>query len=265
MAAPPMQSTSQAPSWANPNMSNPSPSTANPSLNTTTTGPVMISDEDVNNVLLEPYSTLDEPVLETVLRDVRAVMHKLKLVMLPLDKNSSPFGYVGLSLQETEDGTETEEEIGENQKKVIASLKDWDLWGPLIVCLMLSIILSFKAPTNESSMVFASVFCLISVGASVVTVNAQLLGGTISFFQSVCVLGYCVFPMTISAILIGILRLTPISFVWFDMILLVVGFLWATRASSVFIGSYIPKQRRMLAVYPVLFFYIFLAWIILLF
>jgi hypothetical protein len=71
--------------------------------------------------------------------------------------------------------------------------------------------------------------------------------------------------MTVAAVIIGVLRLTPISFVWLDILFLVLGFLWATRASSVFIASYIPKERRFLAVYPVLFFYIFLGWMILLF
>jgi hypothetical protein len=49
-------------------------------------------------------------------------------------------------------------------------------------------------------MVFAAVFVIVWFGAAAVTVNAQLLGGTISFFQSVCILGYCVFPLTLSAL-----------------------------------------------------------------
>lgn len=139
------------------------------------------------------------------------------------------------------------------------------LRGPLIVCLVLSIILSFRAPTDQAALVFASVFVLVWVGSAIVTINAQLLGGTISFFQSVCVLGYCVFPMTVAALIVGFLRLTPVSFVWLDIIILSLGFLWATRASSVFIASYIQKERRFLAVYPVFFFYVFLGWMILLF
>ena len=75
-----------------------------------------------------------------------------------------------------------------------------DLWGPLLVCLLLSSTLSFTAPSSSSSLVFAAVFVIVWCGAAMVTVNAQLLGGSISFFQSVCILGYCVFPMTISAI-----------------------------------------------------------------
>ena len=34
-----------------------------------------------------------------------------------------------------------------------------------------------------------------------VTLNAQLLGGKISFFQSVCVLGYCIFPLNVASVL----------------------------------------------------------------
>lgn len=82
-----------------------------------------------------------------------------------------------------------------------------DLWGPLLVCLLLSVILSFTAPGNSGSLVFAAVFVIVWFGAAAVTVNAQLLGGTISFFQSVCILGYCVFPLTLSALACLIARL----------------------------------------------------------
>ena len=61
-------------------------------------------------------------------------------------------------------------------------------------------LLSFKAPTNQASLVFAAVFCGVWFGSAIVTLNAQLLGATMSFFQTVCVLGYCVFPLTISAL-----------------------------------------------------------------
>jgi hypothetical protein len=93
-----------------------------------------------------------------------------------------------------------------------------DLWGPLLVCLLLSSVLSVTAPGDSTSLVFAAVFVIVWCGAAAVTVNAQLLGGKISFFQSICILGYCVFPLTISSISCLILsyiykqvRLDPIS------------------------------------------------------
>lgn len=68
------------------------------------------------------------------------------------------------------------------------------------MCLLLSTILSITAPGQSASLVFAAVFVIVWCGAAAVTLNAQLLGGTISFFQSVCILGYCVFPLTLSAL-----------------------------------------------------------------
>jgi len=126
---------------------------------------------------------------------------------------------------------------------------------------------SCAIPSGQSSIVFAAVFCAVWLGSAVVTINAQLLGGTISFFQSVCVLGYCVFPMTMAAFVVDLLKMIPLGGLatLLDLAVLGVAFLWSTRASALFIGQYIVASRRVLAVFPVLFFYIFLAWLILLF
>lgn len=130
----------------------------------------------------------------------------------------------------------------------------------------MAVLLSFKAPTNQASLVFAAVFITVWLGSAVITLNAQLLGGTISFFQSVCVLGYCIFPMTLAALGIELLKITWIfDWWWLDIILIAIGFVWATRASSVFISLYVVKERRFLAVFPVLFFYTFVGWMILIF
>lgn len=43
----------------------------------------------MDDELLSPVSTLDEPVSETIMRDVRAVGAKLKAVLIPLDRNVS--------------------------------------------------------------------------------------------------------------------------------------------------------------------------------
>merc|ERR1712095_89116 len=48
---------------------------------------------------------------------------------------------------------------------------------------------------------FAEVFVIVWVGAMIVTLNTKLLGGSISFFQFVCVLGYCLLPLVLSLIL----------------------------------------------------------------
>lgn len=141
-----------------------------------------------------------------------------------------------------------------------------DLWGPLLLCLMLSVVLSLKAPADQTSLVFAAVFVIIWCGAFVVTLNAKLLGGKISFFQSVCVLGYCVFPLNISAVISLIVPLFfggTLKFI-VRLAAVVVGFVWSTRASVVFMSQLVKEERKVLAVYPVFLFYIVIGWIVML-
>lgn len=235
------------------------------------------------NELLTPVSTLDEPVGETIMRDVRAVGAKLRAVLMPLDRSVSlivasyiysynsrtfvysytklqqPFGYVNV-LQDEDVNPSI------HQQNVLNQLRDWDLWGPLLICLSLAMILSAKAPATQTSHVFTTVFIVMWVGASVVTVNAQLLGASMSIFQSVCVLGYCVLPLTVSAFIIAMLRKTTwFGMLYLDLIWLALGLLWSTRVSSIFVCQFIKRERRLLALYPVFFFYLLLCWLILLF
>lgn len=180
-------------------------------------------------------TTLDEPVRETILRDLRQVADKLKVVLLPLGAGS--------------------------QESVLLKLREWDLWGPLLVCLLLSSILSLSAPGDTASLVFAAVFVIVWAGAAAVTLNAQLLGGTISFFQSVCILGYCVFPLTLSALACFISGYIFQNLL-VKLIIVTIGFIWSTRASVVFMVKVIKEERRILAVFPVFFFYTFISWMI---
>ena len=73
--------------------------------------------------------------------------------------------------------------------------------------------------------------------------------------------------MTMAAVLVDVFKMIPLGIVStvIDLVVLGIAFLWSTRASAVFIGQYIVSSRRVLAVFPVLFFYTFLAWMILLF
>ncbi len=214
-------------------------------------------------VLLQPFSTLDEPIRETILRDVRAVLDKLRVVVLPLDTSAlkKRFGRFYSNISEEED----EEELSSTEQIILYKLRDWDLWGPLLVCLALSILLSMKANNNpkEASAVFATVFVMVWLGAAIVTINAKLLGGVISFFQCVCVLGYCIFPMVVASLLITIFRIFLGNIPLLNLVWVVLAFLWCTRASTIFIGQFIQRSRRELAVFPVFFFYSFLGWMVL--
>ena len=54
--------------------------------------PLAVTQQTVNQQEEEffaPLSTLDEPVRETIMRDVKAVGEKLKVVLLPMDRTVS--------------------------------------------------------------------------------------------------------------------------------------------------------------------------------
>ena len=294
------------PAWANPQASVHPPAVV-PVVGGGVAPPVHIptTAQDHEAALFSKYSTLDEPVMETILRDVRAVTTKLSLILSqrPFHTNTnsgtaqsiasiyyhSLTPVVQYSVVSTSDSaattttnansdgtnaaaiplppaaTPTTGMLTDDDRNIIAQLKDWDLWGPLVLCLSLGVILSLNAPTDQAALTFAAVFVSISVGSTIVTMNVQLLGGTISFFQSVCVLGYSVFPLVISAFAIGCLKLLYIHWLWIHSIIVLIGSIWSLRISSIFISLYVRQERRALALYPVVYYYAFLSWLILLF
>lgn len=178
---------------------------------------------------LEMQSTLDEPVMDTIMRDLRSITDKLKFVLMP------------------------------SQVQDRSRLKEWDLWGPLLLCLTLGMIIAVQAPSSEqASYAFADVFVIVWLGSSVVTLNALVLRGKVSFFLTVCVLGYCLSPLVIAAFLAMVFRVS-----WLKLVLVVVGFGWASKASVGFMEELVPEDKRLLGLYPVWLFYAAIAWMIL--
>lgn len=51
------------------------------------------------------------------------------------------------------------------------------LRGPLIFCLLLSLLLSIRASPDQKPVVFSGVFALVWIGEAVVTMQIKLLGG----------------------------------------------------------------------------------------
>jgi len=142
-----------------------------------------------------PTNTIDESVWETLRRDLLAVWGKMREVLYPR--------YLfGGTMFESGDGLRgayanlrsaglagTREELAGLAGRVLdpeallsgnhmtAGLRDWDLWGPLIFCLLLSLLLSFNARADQKDVVFSGVFAMVWIGEAVVTLQIKLLGG----------------------------------------------------------------------------------------
>uniref|UniRef100_A0A7S3MUM9 Protein YIPF n=2 Tax=Strombidium inclinatum TaxID=197538 RepID=A0A7S3MUM9_9SPIT len=192
-------------------------------------------------------NTLEEPVSETIKRDLMQIYNKLMIVVNPLQ----------IGVDKTQD---TQEQLDMKRKEI----RNWDLWGPFIFCLILSVVLSSNTSADDSTLEFEIVFVVVWLGGGIISLNGQLLGGTITFFQSICLLGYCLFPLTIAATLNMVLGwLFTVPF-FIKLIFTAIAFVWATYSSVLFMKEMVPADRKELAMYPVCLFYLFLCWFIVL-
>lgn len=125
-------------------------------------------------------NTLDEPVWTTLKRDLVAIAIKTRHVMVPCWGNGQ--------------GTKGERFFSATvslSQRASAALRDWDLWGPLLMCFLLAVTVGLSVSNTNvpgrKSLMFAVVFIIVSAGSLVVTLNAKFLGGRVSIFQAVCV------------------------------------------------------------------------------
>ncbi|KAF2200218.1 Yip1-domain-containing protein [Delitschia confertaspora ATCC 74209] len=214
-----------------------------------------------------PSNTIDETVWETLSRDLIAIWEKLKQVLYPkylLGGMMQRGGGIGAAERGEADG------FGGGIRGIVGrwpdadvilqggmseGLRDWDLWGPLVFCLLLSLFLSRRAQDAQKELVFSGVFAVVWIGEAVVTLQIKLLGGNISFFQSVSIIGYTLFPLVIASLLSAI-GLHPIPRI--PVYLVLVG--WSLAAGiSILGGSGVVRNRVGLAVFPLFVFYILLG------
>ncbi|GAB0133602.1 hypothetical protein EsDP_00002006 [Epichloe bromicola] len=216
-----------------------------------------------------PQNTIDETVWETLRRDLLAVWAKLREVLYPryllggtmfdsegglrgAYSNIRGAGITGTREELTGLASRMMDAEALLQSNMSPGLRDWDLWGPLIFCLLLSLLLSIAARAEQKDTVFSGVFAMIWLGEAVVTLQIKLLGGNISFAQSVCIIGYTLFPLVIAGLF------SAVGLHWIPRIpIYIVLVAWSLAAGvSILGGSGVVKHRVAIAVYPLFIFYV---------
>ncbi|KAI0460250.1 hypothetical protein F5B21DRAFT_453882 [Xylaria acuta] len=145
-----------------------------------------------------PQNTIDETVWETVRRDLLAVWSKMREVLYPrylfggsmIETGMASGGLrgayanlrgAGLSGAREElqslAGRVMDPEALLSQNNMTPGLRDWDLWGPLIFCLLLSVLLSICGQPKQKDAIFSGVFAIVWIGEAIVTLQIKLLGG----------------------------------------------------------------------------------------
>ncbi|RWS05167.1 integral membrane protein-like protein [Dinothrombium tinctorium] len=210
--------------------------------------------QSANGYKAKNLDTLDEPIVDTLLRDLKGIFVKVKHILFPLSQSDA-------------------------NKSL---LRDWDLWGPLILCTFVALILHHGDDNVDGKVGphFAEIFVLIWFGSLVVSLNYKLLAlSTVrrksstkavvcpSIFQLLCVFGYCLSPPSSGILLLKVISfiLNPPSVYMFYCKLFigtVLGFILPTLSAVKILQNYQDKEKRLLAIYPIALFYFILSWVI---
>ena len=135
-----------------------------------------------NSDSFKSSNTLDESILTTILRDLSLIYTKLKFVVMPY--------------------------ISKDKKSY--HIKQWDLWGPLLLNLILACTLAINS--DDKGQMIILIFVVFWMGGVILFLNANFLGVNTSIFQIFCLLGYCLFPLDVCAIFITLFILFIIIF-----------------------------------------------------
>lgn len=142
----------------------------------------------------------------------------------------------------------------------LAELRNWDLWGPLIFGLLITLFIALGSSQSQVDDIFGVIYMVLFGGAMVVGVNSYLVGSEGSIFMMISILGYCLAPFVVAALVNWLLR----RVIFFMGVAIVCAFcwFWAVKSASVFIAACCRRSRRMLALFPIMLYYMFFAFFI---
>jgi hypothetical protein len=63
-----------------------------------------------------------------------------------------------------------------DREEAINHLKNWDLWGPLLICLIFALGIGLEANSQYTYDSFVNVFIIFWLGAALAGINCRLLG-----------------------------------------------------------------------------------------
>jgi len=188
-----------------------------------------VSSFEYSTPLNDKLDTLDESISSTILRDLKLIYYKLKYVMNPFSKSE--------------------------QRKV--HIRQWDLWGPLLFITFLSCTLSINSSNKSHTII--SIFAIFWIGNLLVYLNGNLLNSNIKFFQTICLLGYCLFPLNISAFILAVSHFYEII----RVILVLITLVWSLFSAKQYFKSLVNEEQSILVFYPAILLFLFISWFIL--
>ena len=118
---------------------------------------IQVPQNDISNLSLE--DTLNESIMTTIYRDFFLIYTKLTIVLMPYTSKYDKSYHI----------------------------KQWDLWGPLLMDIILSCTLAINS--KEKSNIIILIFVIFWKGGVIIYLNANFLGLKASIFQMFFLLG----------------------------------------------------------------------------
>jgi len=177
------------------------------------------------------FNTLDEPILQTITRDLTAVGRKMLGALMPTPSKN-------------------------------LLMKEWDLWGPLILCTYIGLML--QGMDDSSGYQFTELFSLVSLGTAAVTYQLIYVSNAkLSVFQSVCVLGYSLGPLAVAVTLFELMNLFGLKkgTTFFHFLVVIGAVVWSTYGMNVYLastktlGNAVPGEKQYMKLAPVIVYF----------
>ncbi|XP_051912295.1 protein YIPF6-like [Hippocampus zosterae] len=147
--------------------------------------------------------------------------------------------------------------VGFDAGDLAPELRNWDLWGPILISMVLGLMLSIVGSATSDN--FGIIFMTMMIGTSVITLNFKILGSKLRFFQTMSFLGYCVTPLVVGVLVMVVLKSASVNSLLLNMLVMTLSCVWGVLAANGFLSTMIEPDRKLIAMYPVLLFYALLS------
>lgn len=170
-------------------------------------------------------SSLTEPVLHTIRRDLDIILSKLRFFFVRADK--------------------TDETMGNE-------IRNYDLWGPFLFTLFFAFFVTLRSGQSIESM-FSIIIIYISFGIVGVTLNSRLLRTPLTVMQGASVIGYAMFPMNAAAVFLSLFYFLPH---FLKVAVILVSIACSIKCGFETVKVIAPKEKVALVFYPLVLFYL---------
>ncbi|CAI6003426.1 unnamed protein product [Closterium sp. NIES-65] len=238
-----------------------------------------------------PHFLPPEPVSVTLWRDVQRVWVNLRCVLIPSERSSlrdwdlwGPFFFIiTLALLLSSSATHNKVSIMDADQGMSLCISLHPSWTPascLFICVTSLSCTPLPHTTGRAHHILPEplparllplthirpfaphctphVALRIFLSLSPAPLSPSPQGGRIIFFQSLSLLGYCLVPLDLAALLC-LLTTAKLA----RMALVLVTFAWSSSAAYPFVAKAVPETRRVLAVYPVFLLYTAIGFLVL--